>query len=286
MALNVSTRSAELSFPEPPAETGDSSRKAKLKSKSRSSQDVATAPGKRRATKSRNKRADGKQKATATLSSKTTRARRVAPKSPPSTDSSTMRDPVRVYLREMGQVSLLTREGEVEIAKRIEAALHDRELAVLGTPFGIRAVLENAEQLKQGDLVLKKVIDGLDAPEVLVTPEQRRRQFFTKITRVRRLEVEVAKKLPSIANSRTSEDTRKRLRGEVAELYAEMVEHLRATKFAKRQVATIIGNYRSLGPMIFRAQSDSRKVTKSYGLRPVEYREAAVLAGQIGRAHV
>ena len=49
-------------------------------------------------------------------------------------------DPVRVYLREMGQVSLLTREGEVEIAKRIEAGQHDRQAAVLGTPFGVREI--------------------------------------------------------------------------------------------------------------------------------------------------
>ena len=55
-------------------------------------------------------------------------------------------DPVRVYLREMGQVSLLTREGEVEIAKRIEAGLHDRMLAVIGTPRGLRVVLEIAER--------------------------------------------------------------------------------------------------------------------------------------------
>src|SRR5271165_3501447 len=45
-------------------------------------------------------------------------------------------DPVRVYLREMGQVSLLTREGEVEIAKRIEAGEQDQILAVLGTQYG------------------------------------------------------------------------------------------------------------------------------------------------------
>ena len=50
-------------------------------------------------------------------------------------------DPVRVYLREMGQVSLLTREGEVSIAKRIEEGEHDQVRAVLGTPFGIQEVL-------------------------------------------------------------------------------------------------------------------------------------------------
>ena len=49
-------------------------------------------------------------------------------------------DPVRVYLREMGQVSLLTREGEVEIAQRIEAGEHRQHYATIGTSFGIREV--------------------------------------------------------------------------------------------------------------------------------------------------
>ena len=55
-------------------------------------------------------------------------ARRARTTSDP--DAGRSRDPVRVYLREMGRVSLLTREGEVEIAKRIESAVHDEEVAV------------------------------------------------------------------------------------------------------------------------------------------------------------
>src|SRR5262245_41278369 len=57
-------------------------------------------------------------------------------------------DPVRVYLREMGQVSLLTREGEVEIAKGIEAGQYERQLAVIATPYGVREILSTAELLR------------------------------------------------------------------------------------------------------------------------------------------
>ncbi len=57
-------------------------------------------------------------------------------------------DPVRMYLREMGSVSLLTREGEVEIAKRIEDG--DREVAgiILNTPITVNEVLELGERLR------------------------------------------------------------------------------------------------------------------------------------------
>ena len=122
-------------------------------------------------------------------------------------------DPVRVYLREMGQVSLLTREGEVEIAKRIEAGQHDRQLAALGTPFGVGELLRTAEELKQNQIKLKHVLDGLDDFEAERTPEERRRDFFAKVAKIKRLDAEVSKKHASITNRRTSKATRERLRG-------------------------------------------------------------------------
>jgi RNA polymerase primary sigma factor len=123
-------------------------------------------------------------------------------------DDAGANDPVRVYLREMGQVSLLTREGEVEIAKRIEAAQRDRVLAVIRSPLSVRAILDLAEQLKAHEIEFKKVVDGLDAADPAATPEERRKHFFLKVNQIRRLEVDVNKRLVSINNSRTGETTR------------------------------------------------------------------------------
>ncbi|MBM4288277.1 MAG: RNA polymerase sigma factor RpoD [Deltaproteobacteria bacterium] len=58
-------------------------------------------------------------------------------------------DPVKMYLKEMGMVSLLTREGEIEIAKKIEEGTREVVMALLETPFGVQAILELANQ---GDL--------------------------------------------------------------------------------------------------------------------------------------
>ena len=71
-------------------------------------------------------------------------------------------DPVRVYLREMGQVSLLTREGEVEIAQRIEAGEHRQHYATIGTSFGIREVLRMADRLRKGKCEPKWILDGIE----------------------------------------------------------------------------------------------------------------------------
>jgi len=198
-------------------------------------------------------------------------------------DDGPTNDPVRVYLREMGQVSLLTREGEVEIAMRIEAGEHDQERSVLGTPFGIRELVQVGEDLKRNRIELKTVVDGLDDLEPTQTPEERRRDFFVKLTRIRRLEAEVAKKNASIANSRTSEDTRKRLRGEVDELFGQMVELARATRFAKTRIEDLKEMLGKHGKELRRAAGRARRVTQPFSVSPDEFRRLAALAGRRSR---
>jgi RNA polymerase primary sigma factor len=197
-----------------------------------------------------------------------------------SDDDGPTNDPVRVYLREMGQVSLLTREGEVEIAKRIESAIHAKQQAALGTPFGVRQVTQIAEQLKKNEVELKRVLDGTDDPEAPMTPEERRRDFFHKITRIRRLESEVSKKLASIANSRTGEETRERLWTEASQIYAQMLELLRATRFAKVRIAEITQGLRDVGKRIQESQARSRRLTLAYKVGLKEFRRLATLSAR------
>ncbi|MBW2578460.1 MAG: RNA polymerase sigma factor RpoD [Deltaproteobacteria bacterium] len=187
-------------------------------------------------------------------------------------------DPVRVYLREMGQVSLLTREGEVEIAKRIEAAQRDRVLAVIRSPMSVRAIMDLAEQLKAHQVELKKALDGLDAADPAATPEERRKYFFLKVSRIRRLEGDVTKRLASINNSRTGEGTRDRLRAETEKLYEQMVDHLFETGFSKTTTEELIANFKEVGPLIWRAESEAHKVTKAFKFSPAEFTELATLS--------
>jgi RNA polymerase primary sigma factor len=187
-------------------------------------------------------------------------------------------DPVRVYLREMGQVSLLNREGEVEISKRIEGGIHDQERAIIGTPYGIHQVVELADQLKKNKVELKYVLDGLNADNPGITREDRRKDFFAKVAKIRRLEGEVAKKVASIANGRTSAATRSRLRREVDELYGQMVALLRATGFAKARIKDITRGLREVGRELWRHSSKARRATAGYPVLPHEFRELAVLS--------
>src|SRR5690625_3194710 len=70
-------------------------------------------------------------------------------------------DPVRMYMREMGSVELLTREGEIEIAKRIEDGLKDMVMAIAACPTTVNEVLAYINEVREGNMPTDDVVDGL-----------------------------------------------------------------------------------------------------------------------------
>ncbi|HWP10898.1 MAG TPA: RNA polymerase sigma factor RpoD [Ramlibacter sp.] len=73
-------------------------------------------------------------------------------------------DPVRMYMREMGTVELLTREGEIEIAKRIEGGLMAMMEAISASPATIAEILRLANEIREGRVVISTVVDGFSNP--------------------------------------------------------------------------------------------------------------------------
>ena len=84
-------------------------------------------------------------------------------------------DPVRMYMREMGTVDLLTREGEIVIAKKIEAGLKDMVMALSACPVTIGEILANAEKIATGEMEIDQFVDGLvdpNAEDIKLGPEE------------------------------------------------------------------------------------------------------------------
>ncbi len=73
-------------------------------------------------------------------------------------------DPVRMYMREMGSVELLTREGEIEIAKRIEEGLKDMIQAISACPTTIAEILAAADRVSKEEVKIDEIVDGLVDP--------------------------------------------------------------------------------------------------------------------------
>jgi RNA polymerase primary sigma factor len=95
-------------------------------------------------------------------------------------------DPVRMYMREMGSVELLTREGEIEIAKRIEDGLRHMILAISACPTTVREILDLADKVEKDESRIDEVVDGLidpnakdtfDPKKAAPTPEEEEAQI-------------------------------------------------------------------------------------------------------------
>jgi RNA polymerase primary sigma factor len=83
-------------------------------------------------------------------------------------------DPVRMYMREMGTVELLTREGEIAIAKRIEEGLHQVQAALASFPWAIELLLEEFDQHLDGKKRLSEVLAGFADLEAAAEAEKER----------------------------------------------------------------------------------------------------------------
>ena len=83
-------------------------------------------------------------------------------------DFGTVTDPVKMYLREMGLVTLLSREGEVVIAKKIEAGEQDVLKSLLETTMGVDYILKLGEHIKEGELRPKHVLRDIDEGDTFV----------------------------------------------------------------------------------------------------------------------
>ena len=84
-------------------------------------------------------------------------------------------DPVRMYMREMGTVDLLTREGEIVIAKKIEAGLKDMVMALSACPVTIAEIIANADKIVSGELEIDQFVDGLvdpNAEDIQLGPDE------------------------------------------------------------------------------------------------------------------
>ncbi len=97
-------------------------------------------------------------------------------------------DPVRLYLRKMGSIPLLTKDGEVEIAKKIEEGESEVMDVVLNSQIGIQEVLSVGERIRAGKIRVRDVVRGLDEDDPEINEDEFKDKILTAIDRVRDFE--------------------------------------------------------------------------------------------------
>ncbi|HKC61733.1 MAG TPA: RNA polymerase sigma factor RpoD [Myxococcales bacterium] len=186
-------------------------------------------------------------------------------------------DPVRMYLRKMGSVSLLTREGEVEIAKRIEDGEKEVLDAVLHSSIAIKEIIQIGDRLRKGKMRVREVIrDAPDEDDETFDEQGRTDQVVKLIDKIRRLDRD-NEKLREQMDSKTrklSVGKHKEVREEIERNEQQLAETLAEIKLNKRQIERIIENLKKL---IERVDDVEREVKNIERRAAVPLRELKVL---------
>ncbi len=166
------------------------------------------------------------------------------PSGPEEVEGFRSNDPVRVYLREMGAVSLLTREGEVEIAKRIEAGENAALAEILKSPVAAEKLLNFGDEIRRGKREVKDLFPPIADGET-ETLDDKKATLLQALTALRRSQADVSRRVRVLSNPRTSRETRTRLEGEVDEIRLRNAQRIRETGILKESIYQLADEIRT-----------------------------------------
>jgi RNA polymerase primary sigma factor len=189
-------------------------------------------------------------------------------------------DPVRMYLRKMGSVSLLTREGEVEIAKRIEQGEHMILGAILNSPVAVREIIDLGDKLRKHKIRVKDIIRDAEDDNAEFDEEEADRKTLRLIDKVKHLDKiaqDLNAQLEACAVSR-----KKGVEGEIESNRNKMVETLEEMRLNKKTIDKIVIKLRTLIQKVERAESGSTELEKRTGVEwDVLRKEARTAKGDV-----
>jgi len=164
-------------------------------------------------------------------------------------------DPVRMYLREMGQVSLLTREGEVEIAKRIEEGEALVTRVIMKTPIAFKEIISLGERLEKGQISVAEVTKEYEEEEGSEEEEKQRQRILDLVGQIRELDGRFMELREKLAGE-VSREEKKEFDREAKEVKAQMSELMRQIRLKDFQVAKIVDRLKELAQQVKKGNSE------------------------------
>ena len=183
-------------------------------------------------------------------------------------------DPVKMYLREMGLVSMLSREGEVEIAKVIEEGAQESMEAVFSVNVSLKDVVNIGAQLKSGEIRVKSVVDNLDDEDGIVEEDMHRERVIKLLDKVTVYDAKndvIRKKLNAKG---LSPQERQKLKEDLDKNLLNIVKICRKVRFSKRQIDRMVANLRVYLNEVEQAEETVRRCKRETGLSLAQLEEA------------
>jgi RNA polymerase primary sigma factor len=160
---------------------------------------------------------------------------------PPERDSfGRVTDPVKMYLREMGLVSLLSREGEVEIAKQIEAGEQEILRALVESTIGIRGIIKVGGDLKNGKTRLRDVLRDVDESDTYIEEAEHIEKICNIIASIRQINQENEAFREKLFCPTVKAEERRRLRRCISRRNRKVFEHVQDWRLEGKWIDGIV----------------------------------------------
>ena len=177
-------------------------------------------------------------------------------------------DPVRMYLREMGNVSLLSRDGEVEIAKKIEEGEGVVADYVLSCSVAVQHVLDLGEKIERGEIRAHEVIEGVDAENDHVEQEVHEQRLLDQIDKLRRV-VRQRDGLKQKIQKRVAADIRAGVERQLNRCRTKILKGLKELRLNRPQIDAVVerlkGDLRRIESAKSRVERYERATGKTAG---------------------
>jgi RNA polymerase primary sigma factor len=182
-------------------------------------------------------------------------------------------DPVRMYLRKMGSVSLLTREGEVEIAKRIEDGERRVLQVVLNSSVAIEEILELGDKLRKQKIRVKEVVKDADEDDEEFDEAFHVERVCKIIDKVRRVFKDLEKVEDKKGQRGLSESTKRKAKSQVTALKQELLDALQELRLNKKQIDRIVIRLKGLVSRIESARREIVDCEQRAGMNEKEFKK-------------
>ena len=164
-------------------------------------------------------------------------------------------DPVKMYLREMGLVSLLSREGEVEIAKKIEEGARETMTAIFRLPVSINEVLSIGEKLQSGEVKIKNVVDNIEDEEGFMEEDEHRDRVLKLISRIKLFNDRNNVLRAKLKSKTMRAKRREALNSELEKNTRYIITLCRKIRFSKKQINRFVARLRYYNDEIEKAEN-------------------------------
>ncbi len=181
-------------------------------------------------------------------------------------------DPVRLYLKEMGMVSLLTREGEVEIAKRIEEGEKEVLQAILEVPWAVREILALVSRLEQEKLTPDNSLDNFGDKDPDLGNTSQKSNFHRLVQKLRTQEERLGEIRKEMAAARNDAELKSQLEQKLAAARTRMVECLSALRLESQHLEKILGRLHHHHQTIQDCHREIQAILRETGLSNKKFR--------------